>query len=229
LEDLVTADALGSKMPVAKAEITGKRMKARAIAREWIRNGMNARQAYKTVTGFEPQNKNLNQMMRGCMDDFVDELRGLVEASKVDQTAVLNMLWELIHISILDYFDDDGNVMPVRELKKLSRVHQSLIDQIKVVTSQKPVYDKDGKVMVDDNGRPYLQTEQAVEIKLPPKLLAVDQLAKIMKWVGPAVVINNHTTNVAMLMQEKDNKMRQLESMYGDKIIEGEVVRPNSG
>lgn len=230
LEDLVAADSEKSRMPEVKAGELRKQVKARALAREWIRNGMHLGQAYKTVTGFAPQERTINQMIRGHLDDFVDELRGLVEASKVDQTAVLNMLWELIHISILDYFDDNGNVMPIRELKKMSRVHQALIDKIEVKTHQEPVTDPEtGKTMMDDNGRPYLQTKQYVQIQLPPKLIAVEQLAKIMKWIGPQVVVQNNTTNVAILMAEKDAQNRRLNSLYGDNVIEGEVVRTDSG
>jgi len=226
LLELMAADAEGSVMPVVHVAEAKKAIKARMIARAYVRNGMNLHKAYKTVTGFTGLGT-INKLCKGHVDDFVDELKTLVEASQVDQQAALNFLWEMIHTSLLDYFDENGRVLPIKELKKLPRIMQQIIEEVEVKSQQSIVVDPEtGKVMVDDNGRPYLKTDQFVKIKLPPKLMAMDQLAKIMKWIGPNVVINNNTTNIGILMGEKAARIRQLNEAYaGEKIIEGEVVR----
>lgn len=231
LAELMAADAEGSVMPSINVEGSKKAIRARMLAREYVRNGMNLHQAYKTVTGYKDARPiTLKDACRGHVDDFVDELKTLVEASKVDQTAALNFLWEMIHTSILDYFDDNGQVLPIRELKKLPRIMQQIIEKVEVKSVQSEVHDEKGNTLFDDNGRPYLKTSQYVKIELPPKLIALDQLAKIMKWVGPSVVINNNNTNIGVLMTEKSAQIERLNKAYGNgNVIEGQVVGSNSG
>lgn len=230
LDQLMAADAEGSKIPEVNALELKRSMRARMIARECIRNGFNIKQAYQTVTGFKGEKK-VKDMVLGRIDEFVDEIKSLVDASQIDQQAALNFLWESIHSSILDYFDENGSVLPIRELKKLPRVQQALIEQIQVDSVQVPVIDPETKkAMLDDNGRPYLRMEQSVSIKLVPKMLGMDMLAKIMKWIGPMVVVNNNTTNIGLLMSEKATRIRQLDSAYGNaKLIEGQVIRTDAG
>lgn len=224
LSSLIVASAQGTQPEPKRVETKQamEKMRSRLIAQEYVRNGMNIRQAYTTVTGMKPK-RNLHEMLRGDEDTFIDELSQMVAASRIDQAAILNRLWTLINSSIFDFFDEHGTMLTVAEIKKMPRIYQQLIEQVDVKTVQMPVKDDTGKVMLDDNGNPYLRQIQEVQIKMPSKLFGIELLAKIMKLIGPAVVINNNTTNIANVMQEKSQQRRMLESHYAD-VIEGEAV-----
>lgn len=229
LSSLILATAQGTNPPPNKQAATAKlktTMHARLMAQEYVRNGMNLSQAYTTVTGMKARG-NMHKMLRGEEDIFLNELSQMVEAARIDQAAVLNRLWTLINSSIFDFFDDKGEMLTVAEIKKLPRVYQTLIEYTKIKTVQLPVRDDAGKIMVDDNGNPYLRQVQEVELRIPPKLVGIELLAKIMKWIGPNIVINNNTTNIANVMQEKSQQRRMLESHYAN-VIEGETVPSES-
>lgn len=224
LRSLVSATSKDSKIPNKKVHKQANQLRARLIAQEYVRNGMNMKAAYKTVTKMDAGNHNLNAMCHGHVDEFIDELRSMVDAAQIDQAAVLNNLWVLIESSIFDFFDDNGNTLTIKQIKQLPRVYQQLVEQVKVKRVQLPVNDKDGKPLLDDNGSPYLRVIEEVEIKMPPKLVAIELLAKIMKWIGPNVVINNNNTNIAVVMTEKAQARRRLEDHYA-RVIDGEAVQ----
>lgn len=228
LSQLISATSKDSTIPTKRVRKESKRLRARLLAQEYVRNGMNLGAAYRTVTKMEPRNLSLDQMVRGNVDDFVEELRMLVDAAQIDQSAVLNNLWTLIQSSIFDFFDENGNTLTIKQIKQLPRVYQQLVEQVKVKRVQLPVNDKDGKPLLDDKGSPYLRVMEEVEIKLPPKLVAIELLAKIMKWIGPNVVINNNNTNIAVVMTEKAQARRRLEDHYA-RVIDGEAVPAKSG
>lgn len=228
LADLITASSKGSVLPAKQIRGQRQTIRARLIAQEYIRNGMNLGAAYTQVTKMKAGNKSLDQMTGGHTDEFVDEIRTMVDGARIDQQAVLNNLWTLIESSIFDFFDDDGNVLSIKEIKRMPRVYQQLIEQIEVKSAQHQVFDEKGKPLLDDNGNPYLRSVQDVKIKLPPKLLAVDLLAKIMKWIGPNVVINNNNTNVAVFMTEKDQQRRRMETHYA-RVLENTPLPSPAG
>ena len=147
-------------------------------------------------------------------DVFIDELRLILDKTDVEKDRALSILWSMINISLLDYFDDNGDILPVRELKKLPRIYQIMLTEIDVQSYQHPVTDKEGKVMCDDNGSPYLRTETKVKLKLPDKQSAMNQLAQIMRWVGPSTVINNNTVNIGSMMVEADARRGRAEIIY---------------
>lgn len=223
LRSLIPATSKDSQIPEKRVMKQAKALRARLLAQEYVRNGMNIKAAYRTVTKMEPGTKRIDAMTKGHVDEFVDELRQLVDAAQIDQSAVLNNLWTLIESSIFDFFDDNGNTLTIKQIKQLPRVYQQLVEQVKVKRVQLPVHDKDGKPLLDDNGSPYLRVVEEVEIKLPPKLVAIELLAKIMKWIGPNVVINNNNTNIAVVMTEKAQARRRLEDHYA-RVIDGTAV-----
>lgn len=223
LRSLVPATSKDSKIPTKRVHKQATKLRARLLAQEYVRNGMNLKAAYHTVTKMDAGNKNVADLTKGHVDEFIDELRNLVDAAQIDQSAVLNNLWTLIESSIFDFFDDNGNTLTIKQMKQLPRVYQQLVEQVKIKRVQLPVNDKDGKPMLDDNGSPYLRVVEEVEIKLPPKLVAIELLAKIMKWIGPNVVINNNNTNIAVVMTEKAQARRRLEDHYA-RVIDGTTV-----
>ncbi len=214
LSDLLVAKV---DMPATARDVEAinRPLRARLIAQEFVRNGMDIAAAYSTVTGYKKTKKSTtHKMLLGQLDEFVSELKTLLITSRVDQEQALNFLWSVLQTSILDFFQDDGQVMSMVELKKLPRILQRMIHQIEVKSAQVPVLDENKRPMLDDNGSPYLRVESYCKIEIPAKLEAIKQLAQIMHWVGPQVVINNNTTNIAVLMSQGDNRRRRMERIY---------------
>lgn len=203
-------------MPAAPIKDLVRSSRARLLAQEFVRNGFNLAAAYRTALNRQPTwRKNGTVKAPHEMDEFVDELSIIMKDARIDKTEVLNILWSMIHASVLDFFDEHGNVLSMAELKQLPRVMQILIHKIKVHRTESPVRDKDGNVMLDDMGKPHLAYTTRVEVEVPEKLVAIRQLAEIMRWVGPSVTINANV-NIGILMAEMDDKRKLVEQSYGD-------------
>jgi hypothetical protein len=192
-----------------------KHARARLIAQEYVRNGMNLRNAIATVTGSKSTKagNGILTLMGDSTDTFVEELKHLINNSDISKDRALNLLWAMVNTSIIDFIDDNGHVLPIAELRKLPRVMQVLLSKIDVTTTQHTVRDEKGKVMKDDNGSPYLSTEQRVKIELPEKMVALNQLAQIMRWVGPTISITN-TINIGRMMSDADARMQRANVIY---------------
>lgn len=191
-----------------------KHARARLIAQEYVRNGMNLRQAIATVTGSQSKKagNGILTLMGDATDTFVDELSKLIDKSDVNRDHALSVLWAMVNTSILDFIDDHGHVLPVAELRKLPRVMQIMLSKISVSTKQTPVKEN-GKVLKDDNGSPYLATEQRVHIELPEKMVALNQLAQIMRWVGPTTLVQNNI-NIGRIMADADASLERSRVIY---------------
>jgi hypothetical protein len=191
---------------------------ARLLAQEYIRNGMNLASAYVTLSGCTEAtaaSSHIAKMTRGHLDEFVDEIKVQLAKADIELERVLAQLWTILQTSALDFFGDDGKLLPVRELKRLPRCIQAIIGDITVKSTEVVVKDAAGNVMVDDTGRPYLRLEQKVHVAVPNKLEAHRQLAALMKWTGPQTVINNfNTVNIGVAMATADDRRRRLELSY---------------
>lgn len=191
-----------------------KEGRIRLIAQEYVRNGFKFAEAYKTVTGAKiAENTPMHKLIGSHMDFFMEEVRQMVDRSDIDKEKALNIMWAVVNMSILDFMDDHGRILPIAELKKLPRVMQIMISELRVKSVQVPLKDADGKVVVDDNGSPYLTRVEQVTIKVPEKMQALTQLALLMRWTGPLVNLNVNL-NVGQLMIEADERRRRIENMY---------------
>lgn len=224
LQDLLPAPAMDEE-PTPKEKVErGQRLrkiraeaKARLVAQEYVRNGMDLTNAYNTVcqTNYPRNGKGHQtayQLLGKSMDAFIDELNRIMAKTDISRERALSILWTMVNASILDFLDEHGNVLPVKELKKLPRVMQMLISEIEIKTSQSVAKDAEGKDMYDDMGRPYLVTKSHVKLKIPDKLTAFRHLAEVMRWIGPTVQINNF--NIGSMMAEADAKAATLEQQY---------------
>lgn len=203
------------KVPAIEANRVRKQLRARLVAQEYIRNGMDFAAAWRTVTGSETKNNNLGMMkMLGHETDvFMDEISKLVNKSDIDKERVLNILYSMINSSALDFMDENGDMLSVAELKKLPRVMQLMISKVDVTTTEEVVTDKDKKPILDDNGSPYIIRKQKVKIEIPERMAAINQLAQLMRWVGPAVNLNINL-NVGKLMAEADERASRSRVIY---------------
>lgn len=200
-----------------------KQAMARLVAQEYVRNGMDLISAYNTVnhTHYVKNSQTMYRILGKGTDDFIDELNRLLAKTDISRDRALNILWAMVNASILDFLDEHGRVLPVKELKKLPRVMQLLISKISVKTTQKVAVDPDTKKpLLDDMGRPYLLTESSVRIEIPDKLTAFRQLAEVMRWVGPAVVINHNTVNIGLEMEEANARARRLNHVYDGVVVD---------
>jgi hypothetical protein len=211
----VNAEKAGaSKLPKHAGHKLRKESQARLLAQEYVRNGFRFGEAYKTVTGAETMHeRSMHKLLGPNVDLFMEEVRRMVEASDIDKEKALNILWAMVNMSVLDFYDEHGNVLSIRELKGLPRVMQIMIHEVKVKAVMVPLKDDTGKVMLDDNGSPYLTRVEQVTIRIPEKMAAINQLALLMRWTGPMVNLNVNLS-VGQLMIEADERKRRIENMY---------------
>lgn len=190
------------------------KVRARLVAQEFLRNGQDIRKAYSDVVGKPSAKQQASQFVKNNFEAFVDELQQAMSHAEVDKEQVLALLWAQARTSILDFFNDDGEVMTIAEMKKLPPLLRALIEDVRVVNEEVALTDDDGKVVKGPNDLPYLVTRQRVHIKLVDKQEALRQLAQIMKWVGPNVVVNNNTINYADVQVAADARISRMKSLY---------------
>lgn len=226
LKDLLPATVKDAPEPPRERARKGRdirvhraQAKARLIAQEYVRNGMDFVDAYNTVchTRYVKNSMTVYRLLGKSTDTFIEELNRLLDKADIDRDKALGILWAMVNTSILDFLDEHGNMLPVKELKKLPRVMQVILSEIEVHTKQMIANGPDGKPMLNDMGVPYTLTVSHVKIKVPEKLAAMRQLAEIMRWVGPSVQVNNF--NVGAMMVEADARRKTL-----DKVYEGEFT-----
>lgn len=230
LQDLLPAKAQDEMEPPKEAaqrrhdmRVVRAETKAKLVAQEYVRNGMDFIGAYNTVVGanYPKHGKGhltAYRLLGKSMDVFVAELQRLLSKTDISRERALHILWTMVNASVLDFLDDNGDTLPVRELKKLPRVMQLLISEIEVHRKQVVAKGADGKELFDDNGRPYLLNISHVKLKIPDKLTAFRQLAEVMRWVGPAVQVNNY--NVGSMMSEQDAQTKRIEQVYDGEFSE---------
>lgn len=221
------SDLLPPKIDKSPSTIKGlnkNELRARLMAQEWLRNGQDIASAYSTVTGRKhPRNKTLSLLTNGNEDAFIDEIRILYGESGIDKVQILDFLWAVTQASLLDFFNEKGQLLDMVELRKMPRVYQRMITEMDVSTSETPLLGAHKQPMMDDDGKVIMKTVSRVKIKMPEKLAAIAQLASIMKWIGPSVLIDNRTINIAEMMTEGDSRLRKMEKSYeAGRIQEGQ-------
>lgn len=96
---------------------------------------------------------------------------------------------EQLNISPLDYFDDEGKVLPVKELKKLPAWFRRNLTGITSTRTEVPVT-HNGEEVMDDEGKPLVIVTDNVSITMVSKEKALENIAKCLKW------IQSHNVNV---------------------------------
>jgi len=161
-------------------------MTSRLLAQAFVREGFSLARAWKVL---HPDSKSTRSYPIPDQAAFSAELERLMHASGVNKEEVLSLLWTVLQSSALDFLDESGHVMQISELKKLPRILQACIGDVRV-------------------------TGKSVRIRLPDKLTALRQLAELMKWVGPAITQNLTIIHVSDHIREADTRARRLGAIY---------------
>lgn len=225
LDDILPARTAQEHREIRKSKATRKDMlkfkhdmQGRMMAQEYVRNGMNYGKAVSAAGIKSVQSQNsINYLNPAVQDSFFDELSSLVKAADIDRDRALQILWTMVNTSLLDFVDDHGNFLPIKELKKLPRLMQLCLTKVKVERREEPIFDGVGKkrhMVVDENGRPYLRKIEYVHIEIPERMAAINQLAQLMKWVGPAVQITNF--NFGQFMADADSRADNARVVYDE-------------
>lgn len=209
-----------------------KRMKkvleARLIATEYLRNGLDIKAAYESITHKRYTAARFNAMV-ATDNSFMEEINLSLKSADVEKNRVLAMLWAMATISPLDFMDENGFTMPVSELQKLPREVKAMIEEVTVVNEQEIIKDDDGKMVRDDEGRPLLRNVQRAKVRIvASKKDALKIIAEIGKLVGPTTLIQNtfNMVTVGQNMVEADNRRLQLLKERGNVIDVEPVKKP---
>jgi len=193
-----------------------KDIKYHELAREFINNGFNQTKAYasvfgKTISQSRHTASNLfnSVWMRALIHDMVRGTDG--EIADVEKEFLIGKLMKQIESNVLDYIDDDGQFLNVKEIKSLPTFVQELIKKLDVHTWHIPVME-DG-----DDGLPVEVAQirhQKVHIELYDKQKAMELLAKAMRWIAG----DNETNNFYLGAEQMIEANQRVESLRRDTI-----------
>lgn len=197
-------------------------LRGRLLAQATVLNGGNVTQAAIDVFGRDPSNGGkgnhkgggLSGMLRSAKGTkaFADELERMLANVNIDKDAALRQLWAMVNVSLVDFLDDQGNVMPIHDLKQLPREAQQIISEMEIKRAYKPVRGTDGEYLYDPATRqPMLRPEVTVKLKLPEKIKAIQTIASILKWVETNT---NVTINIAQVMKSADERLQSISTAY---------------
>lgn len=209
------------KAPAVKTKRLQRVISARLVANEYLRNGLDLKQAYEDVTHKKYSPARFNAMLSEDTA-FLDEVNIALTSADLEKNKIVGMLWAMACVSPLDFMDDEGVTLSVKDLKALPREMQAMLEAVDVTNEQVPVKDQDGQVMTDESGRPYLRVVQKVQVRIvKSKKEALSTLAQIGKFIGPTMLNQTNVTvyNVAQSISDADNRrMKLLESRLGGVI-----------
>jgi hypothetical protein len=137
-------------------------------------------------------------------------------------------IWrKMVETNVLDYMDDEGNTLTVKELRKLDIYVQRSIKKI-TIKNVKELVTIGGKPLLDDDGERIILVHQHVKIELVDKQRALLDLARAEKWIethsegGVNIYVDADTLIQAAQKQEKALKHKpiiegQLEQLHDQK------------
>jgi len=196
------------------------------LAREFINNGMNQTKAYAAVYGVplkkasSPASKIFNSTwMKAKIREYLLGEDGKLE-DELPKEYLIERYMQMIDNNILDYMADDGTYLSVTELKALPEWAQQQIKRLSIVNETVPlvVRDQHGEIRRNDNGEPaYVEVrKQHVTIELYDKQKAMENLAKVMKWINDNVDLSvNLIGPDTMVRAESRVKQLRRESLEG--------------
>ena len=215
LPDLIDAAPVkrGPGRPPGRAPTpTRKAAKSRLLAQAYLRHGCDLRAAWKEI---EPERSYSAQRWEQIpdLDAFGAEINNCLQVAGIERAQALGILWTVVQASVLDFLDDSGRALPIAELRKLPRILHSALSEVKVTVETEPLRDAGGEIVCDADGNPRTTEKTMVQVKLLDKLNAMRQLAEIMRWTGPQVVMPV-MVNVGQYMREAGERVARLAAVY---------------
>ena len=213
--DLIAAAPVErGKAPKARKDATATRTEARSrlLAQAYLRNGCDLVAAWREI---DPDIARATIRWRAIpdLDAFSAEISNCLQVAGIERAQALAILWTVVQASVLDFLDDAGHVLPIAELRKLPRILHSALSEVKVVIDPEPLRDGAGEIICDEQGNPKVVEKATVHVRLLDKLAAMKQLAEIMRWTGPQVVMPV-TVNVGQYMREAGERTARMAAIY---------------
>ena len=215
---LVTPAAARYRRPLATD--AKKDMEYHELAREFISNGMRQTPAYAAVYGVDLKQARVmaskifnSTWMRSLIRDMLMGEDG--EPAEISKEYALKIWMRQIESNVLDYVDDEGQWLNVKELKSLPDFAQQHIKKLNVHTWEEPVD--------DGNGGERMVRHQRVQIELIDKQRALEQMAKAMRWIETKGDVNLTvvSSDVMIEAQKRIEKLRK----ENEQAIEGTAAR----
>ncbi len=216
LPDLIAAAPV-ARGPVSHPQrkaltATRKAARSRLLAQAYLRNGCDLLRAWRELApGIHPTAARWQKIPD--LDAFSAEINNCLQVAGIDRAQALGILWTVVQASVLDFLDDAGHVLPIAELRKLPRILHSALSEVKVVIDPEPLRDGAGEIICDEQGNPKILEKATVHVRLLDKLAAMKQLAEIMRWTGPQVVMPV-TVNVGQYMREAGERIARMAAIY---------------
>lgn len=186
-----------------------RNIKYHEIAKEFVNNGCRQTLAYARVTG-NPVSKCGTQATRLFRKPFmVDLIRAYIAGDhEVPRTKdwAIKKWTQMVESNVLNYIDDTGEFLSIKELRELPDYAQQAIKKIKVTTE----VDKDSGNSI-----------QKVEIELVDKQKALADLARAEKWIETHMNVSiTAPVSAEMLIDAQIKRQKRLEGRVIDSTSE---------
>lgn len=201
-------------------------IKYHELAREFINNGLSKKKAWQAVYGCKRPNEKAFAIFNSIW--FRKLVREMLigedgEVGLPDKEYAVQTLMRQIDANVLDYLDDDGEWLSVKELKGLPSYAQRLIKTLRVHTFEEPVTINEGQ----PNEREIMVRQQRVHIELWDKQKAMGHLARVMRWIESDKGGDINVILGSDVMAEAYQRIKQLRK-DDENTIEGKVIKPAS-
>ena len=200
----------------------GQDIRLHEVAREFINNGFKQTKAYASVMGKTitqsrgPASKLFNSAwMRSMIHEMLRGTDG--ELAELPKEYLLEKLQKQIEANVLDYIDNDGSFLNVKELKALPMFVQQVIKKLQVHTWHEPLMETDE---AGDRVEVGQIRHQRVQLELYDKQKALELLAKAQKWIagdsGDTNVFLNADVMISANKRVEKLRREDIEGKYED-------------
>lgn len=207
-----------------------KDIKINELAREFVNNGLKKTTAVAAVFGVNlTAAKTPEYMAIFDSSHFRSKVALMLQGvdgkfAEPTKEYAIQRVMHILEMNILDYVDDDGRWLTVKELKALPREMQVMLDDFTMTNTIRHVGLRDaaGEVIKGDDGNPHMieVREQVVRLKLPDKTANLKLLGEFMKW------LDTHGDNIFIsgdIMMQAESRLKELQR--NDNDIEGTAKR----
>jgi len=201
-------------------------IKYHEVAREFISNGFNQTKAFASVFGKTLKKSSSrasivfnSAWMRSLILEMVQGTDG--ELEEMPKEYLLEKLVKQIESNVLDYIDNDGSFLNVKELKALPLFAQQIIKKLQVHTWHVPVMERNEGGEMEEVAQ---IRHQRVQLELYDKQKALELLAKAQRWIAS---VDEQNLNVFLGPDAMIAANKRIEKLRRDDI-EGEYERTTS-